>query len=86
MVVSCRGIKKATGCKPKAWVKRKIRLPAPAPLGGQTHVNNASNEEGVTKYFCNRNPRSLELLGVAPKPRGYETRRFRVDYHHRHAK
>lgn len=47
------------------------------------HVNSAALESGVTKYYCNRNPRSLELLGVAEKPRGFKTSRQRVDYYHR---
>ena len=37
----------------------------------------------MTRYYCNRNPRSLELLGMAEKPRGFETAHRRVDYYHR---
>ena len=47
------------------------------------HVNYASLERGVTKYYCNRNPRSLELLGMADKPLGYATKNQRMDYYHR---
>ena len=47
-------------------------------------VNDAAKELGVTRYYCNRNPRSLELLGMAPKPRGFETAHRRVDYYHRY--
>ena len=47
------------------------------------HVNCASLERGVTKYFCNRNPRSLELLGIADKPLGFATKNQRMDYYHR---
>lgn len=36
------------------------------------------------KHFINRNPRSLEFLGVAPKPKGFETSRRRVDYYYRY--
>lgn len=46
-------------------------------------VNRAALERGTTKYFCNRNPRSLELLGLAEKPRGFATKKIRVDYYHR---
>lgn len=76
----CRGLRKATGCKPKAWVKKR-----PRPISYPTHDEVVLVEEGVAKYFRNRNPRSPELLGVAPKPKGYQTGRWRVDYHHRHA-
>lgn len=37
----------------------------------------------VATYYCNRNPRSPELLGIADKPRGYATWHRRVDYYHR---
>ena len=47
-------------------------------------VNHAATEDGVTKYFCNRNPRNLELMGIAEKPKGFEKKRYRVDYHHRY--
>ena len=47
------------------------------------HVNWALLEKGVTKYFCNRNPRNPELLGIAEKPKGFETTHKRVDYYHR---
>ena len=50
---------------------------------GSVHVNCASLERGVTKYYCNRNPRSLELLGMADKPLGYATKNQRMDYYHR---
>ena len=49
----------------------------------ERHVNCALLEEGVTKYFCNRNPRNPELLGIAEKPKGFETTNKRVDYYHR---
>ena len=49
-------------------------------------VNSAAMELGVTKYFCNRNPRSLELLGIAEKPRGFATKKSRMDFYHRYAK
>ena len=52
--------------------------------GGQ--VNWALLEQGVTKYFCNRNPRNPELLGIAEKPKGFETTHKRVDYYHRFAR
>ena len=48
-----------------------------------SHINCAALERGVTKYFCNRNPRSLELMGMAEKPRGFATKNQRVDYYHR---
>ena len=38
----------------------------------------------VTKYYCNRNPRSPELLGIAEKPRGFATWHRRMDYYHRY--
>ena len=47
------------------------------------HINTAALESGLTKYYCNRNPRSLELLGVAEKPKGFQTKNQRVDYYHR---
>ena len=50
---------------------------------GPTHVNSAALEKGLTKYYRNRNPRSFELLGIAEKPRGFATKRYRVDYYHR---
>ncbi len=50
---------------------------------GTSHTNCAALESGVTKYYCNRNPRSLELLGMAEKPRGFATKNQRVDYYHR---
>ena len=46
-------------------------------------VNRAALERGTTNYFCNRNPRSLELLGLAEKPKGFATKKSRVDYYHR---
>ena len=49
----------------------------------EEHVNHAARELGVTGYYCNRNPRSLELLGMAEKPKGFQTARRRVDYYHR---
>ena len=49
----------------------------------EEYVNDAAKELGVTGYYCNRNPRSLELLGMAEKPKGFETARRRVDYYHR---
>ena len=51
--------------------------------GGISHVNCAALERGVTKYYSNRNPRSMELLGMAEKPRGFATKNERVDYYHR---
>ena len=48
------------------------------------HINCASLERGVTKYYCNRNPRSLELMGMADKPRGFATKNQRMDYYHRY--
>ena len=48
------------------------------------YVNGAAKELGVTRYYCNRNPRSLELLGMVEKPKGFETARRRVDYYHRY--
>lgn len=48
-----------------------------------SHINCAALERGVTKYYCNRNPRSLELMGMAEKPRGFATKNQRVDYYHR---
>ncbi len=50
---------------------------------GAPHVNCAALEEGVMKFYRNRNPRSLELLGVAEKPKGFWTKTRRVDYYHR---
>lgn len=47
------------------------------------HINAAAFEKGSTMYFCNRNPRSLELLGMAEKPKGFITKNQRVDYYHR---
>lgn len=35
------------------------------------------------RYYYNRNPRSPELLGIAEKPRGFATKKMRVDYYHR---
>ena len=53
--------------------------------GGKTsHINCAALERGVTKYYCNRNPRSLELMGMADKPRGFGTKNQRMDYYHRY--
>ena len=49
-----------------------------------SHINYASLERGVTKYYCNRNPRSLELLGMADKPLGFGTKNQRMDYYHRY--
>ena len=49
----------------------------------EPHTNAAALETGVTMYFNNRNPRSLELLGVAEKPKGFSTTNKRVDYYHR---
>ena len=49
-----------------------------------SHINCASLERGVTKYYCNRNPRSLELLGMEDKPRGFATKNQRMDYYHRY--
>ena len=54
-----------------------------ASTSGSTHVNSAVLEKGLTKYYRNRNPRSFELLGIAEKPRGFATKRYRVDYYHR---
>lgn len=49
------------------------------------HTNAAALEKGSTMCFNNRNPRSLELLGVAEKPKGFITKNQRVDYYHRYA-
>lgn len=49
----------------------------------EEHVNDAARELGVTRYYCNRNPRSLELLGMAEKPKGFEMAHRRVDYYHK---
>ena len=54
-----------------------------ASCSGDESVNSAARELGVTTYYCNRNPRSLELLGMAEKPKGFQTARRRVDYYHR---
>ena len=43
----------------------------------------AVQEFGCTHYYLNRNPRNLELLGVAEKPKGFATKWERVDYYHR---
>lgn len=56
---------------PKRWAVPKV-------IG-----NAAALEQGCIQYFHNRNPRNLELLGVAEKPRGFKTKRGRVDYYHR---
>lgn len=40
-------------------------------------------ENGCIKQFVNRNPRSGELLGTTEKPKGYQTRPWRIDYYHR---
>lgn len=48
-------------------------------------MNIATMEAGLTKYYRNRNPRSLELLGVAEKPKGFWTKARRVDFYHRSA-
>ena len=58
----------------------KAEFPAAEPA---MYVNDAAKELGVTGYYCNRNPRSLELLGMAKKPKGFETAHRRVDYYHR---
>ena len=59
----------------------KSKLPSTEPGG---YINDAAKEQGVTRYYCNRNPRNLELLGMAEKPKGFETARWRVDYYHRY--
>lgn len=66
---------------PENLQRRKIRRDKPLEF-----VNSAALEPGVTKYFCNRNPRSLELLGIAEKPRGFATKKTRVDFYHRYTK
>ncbi len=38
---------------------------------------------GCIKQYVNRNPRSNELIGIAEKPKGFKTRKWRVDYYHR---
>lgn len=43
-----------------------------------------SRKNEVARYYCNKNPRSPELLGIADKPRGYATWNRRVDYYHRY--
>ena len=82
-------------CEPYASVKgdqaiRGLRTSSVAPPRKKKslqrgHVNWALLEQGVTKYFCNRNPRNPELLGIAEKPKGFETTNKRVDYYHRSA-
>ena len=56
----------------------------PPPTESEYYVNDAAKELGVTRYYYNRNPRSLELLGMAEKPKGFETAHRRVDYYHRY--
>lgn len=56
----------------------------PAATRPEGHVNDAAKELGVTQYYCNRNPRSLELLGMAEKPKGFKTAHRRMDYYHRY--
>lgn len=48
---------------------------------GETPAAPGRNQ--VATFYCNRNPRSSELLGTADKPRGYATWHRRVDFYHR---
>ena len=38
---------------------------------------------GARQRVSSRNPRALELMGAAEKPRGFATARLRPDYYHR---
>ncbi len=63
--------------------KSSANLPGKVKPADTELMNSAALEQGVTKYFCNRNPRNPEMLGIAEKPKGFETKRYRVDYYHR---
>ena len=76
-IVATRGLHSS----PANVQRRRIKRDKPPQF-----VNSAALELGVTKYFCNRNPRSLELLGIAEKPRGFATKKSRMDFYHRYTK
>ncbi len=70
------------------WGVRGLRKTSVSPPGqgnaaDNEVVNSAALEQGVTRYFCNRNPRNAEMLGLAEKPKGFETMKNRVDYYHK---
>ena len=46
-------------------------------------TTNHPGDGGISRIYINRNPRSPELLGIAEKPKGFKTRKWRVDYYHR---
>ena len=88
----------ATTCRLNSALKTHCNTYAPFSLGMSTIVTNNSHnhfgswdmsrksstlQRGCTQYYYNRNPRSLELLGLAEKPKGFKTRKWRVDYYHR---
>ena len=41
------------------------------------------NTNGCIRQYMNKNPRSNELIGIAEKPKGFKTRKWRIDYYHR---
>ena len=45
---------------------------------------NADTSCVYLKVLANKNPRNLEYLAIAPKPKGFKTQRQRVDYYYRY--
>ena len=72
--------------RPRLARKLQAHSIANVAVRGDSKVveNTTKPDVAFPKHFINRNPRSLELLGVAPKPKGFETSRRRVDYYYRY--
>ena len=73
-----------TGAIRRCHYSRYITTSEAGQSPDRPHISAAAFEKGCTAYYCNRNPRNLELLGIADKPKGFETKNQRVDYYHRY--
>ncbi len=48
-------------------------------------MSEVETNRGCVNRYSNRNPRSMELIGLAEKPKGFKTHKWRVNYYHRSA-
>ena len=78
-------------CRPILRTKKPADKPYREELANITPLSQwgkAPLQEGCSEWYYNRNPRSLELLGAAEKPKGFHRQRKRVgriDYYHKWA-
>lgn len=68
----------------KAMCYKTQKLPLSSQSGLEEDHDVPRGEGVVSPVYNNRNPRSLELMGMERKPRGYGKGIWRVDYYHRY--